>query len=39
MTRQSYPQDRIIFANGGDRTDANIPEMDVVDANLEFDLV
>jgi len=36
MTRQSYPQDRIIFANGGDRTDANIPEMDVVDANLEF---
>jgi cytidyltransferase-like protein len=36
MTRQSYPQDHIIFANGGDRTDANIPEMDVVDANLEF---
>ena len=36
MTRQSYPQDRIIFANGGDRTDANIPEMDVQDANLEF---
>jgi len=36
MTRQSYPQDRIIFANGGDRTDANIPEMDVTDANLEF---
>ena len=36
MTRQSYPQDRIIFANGGDRTDANIPEMDVADANLEF---
>ena len=36
MTRQSYPQDHIIFANGGDRTDANIPEMDVVDGNLEF---
>lgn len=36
MVRQSYPQDRIIFANGGDRTDANIPEMTVVDHNLEF---
>ena len=36
MVRQSYPRDRIIFANGGDRTDANIPEMDVDDANLEF---
>jgi cytidyltransferase-like protein len=36
MTRQSYPQDRIIFANGGDRTDSNIPEMDVADDNLEF---
>ena len=36
MVRQSYPRDRIIFANGGDRTDANIPEMDVDDDNLEF---
>lgn len=36
MTRQSYPQDHIIFANGGDRTDVNIPEMDVADSNLEF---
>lgn len=36
MVRQSYPQDRIIFANGGDRTDVNIPEMTVEDANLEF---
>lgn len=36
MTRQSYPQDHIIFANGGDRTDDNIPEMDVEDNNLEF---
>ena len=36
MVRQSYPQDRIIFANGGDRTDANIPEMDVTDDNLQF---
>ncbi len=36
MVRQSYPQDRIIFANGGDRTSSNIPEMDIVDNNLEF---
>lgn len=36
MVRQSYPQDKIIFANGGDRTDQNIPEMDIVDDNLQF---
>ena len=36
MVRQSYPQDRIIFANGGDRTDENIPEMDIDDNNLQF---
>ncbi len=36
MVRQSYPQDKIIFANGGDRTSDNIPEMDIVDDNLEF---
>jgi cytidyltransferase-like protein len=36
MVRQSYPQDKIIFANGGDRTHINIPEMDVEDNNLEF---
>ena len=36
MTRQSYPQDQIIFANGGDRTDKNIPEMNVNDTNLKF---
>ena len=36
MVRQSYPQNKIIFANGGDRTDANIPEMDIQDQNLEF---
>lgn len=36
MVRQSYPQDRIIFANGGDRTKENIPEMDIIDDNLEF---
>lgn len=36
MVRQSYPQDWIIFANGGDRTAENIPEMDTTDSNLEF---
>ena len=36
MVRQSYPRDHIIFANGGDRTASNIPEMDIIDDNLEF---
>jgi D-beta-D-heptose 7-phosphate kinase/D-beta-D-heptose 1-phosphate adenosyltransferase len=36
MVRQSYPQGNIIFANGGDRTDKNIPEMDVADTNTTF---
>lgn len=36
MVRQSYPQDKIVFANGGDRTDENIPEMDVADDNIKF---
>jgi cytidyltransferase-like protein len=36
MVRQSYPTDKIIFANGGDRTNDNIPEMDIVDNNLQF---
>jgi D-beta-D-heptose 7-phosphate kinase/D-beta-D-heptose 1-phosphate adenosyltransferase len=36
MTRDSYPQHKIIFANGGDRTTNNIPEMALADANLEF---
>lgn len=34
--RKLYPDDKIIFANGGDRTKNNIPEMDIVDSNLEF---
>jgi cytidyltransferase-like protein len=36
MTRQSYPQDHIIFANGGDRTQENIPEMDAANENVSF---
>ncbi len=34
--RAMYPNDRIVFANGGDRTDKNIPEMEFEDFNLEF---
>jgi len=34
--RRMYPRSKIIFANGGDRTSSNIPEMDVLDTNLEF---
>jgi cytidyltransferase-like protein len=36
MVRQSYPNDKIIFANGGDRTAVNIPEMSIQDNNLDF---
>jgi cytidyltransferase-like protein len=36
MVRASYPQDGIIFANGGDRTNDNIPEMDIADDDLQF---
>ena len=34
--RLNYPADTIIFANGGDRTLENIPEMDITDDNLIF---
>ena len=34
--RLNYPSDKIIFANGGDRTKNNIPEMDIDDNNIEF---
>ena len=34
--RRVYPEHTIIFANGGDRTSTNIPEMDFVDDNIEF---
>lgn len=34
--RDIYPDDHIIFANGGDRTSTNSPEMDVIDDNLSF---
>ena len=34
--RLNYPSDTIVFANGGDRTQTNIPEMSVDDTNVEF---
>jgi len=36
QVRAHYPDAELIFANGGDRTKDNIPEMDVVDHNLTF---
>ncbi len=36
QVRAHYPDARLIFANGGDRTAKNIPEMDVEDPNIEF---
>jgi cytidyltransferase-like protein len=36
IVRKRFPNDTIIFANGGDRTKENIPEMDIVDDNLKF---
>jgi len=34
--RKSNPYAKIVFANGGDRTKENIPEMNIKDDNLEF---
>jgi cytidyltransferase-like protein len=36
QVRAHYPNAHIIFANGGDRTADNIPEMDVDDTNISF---
>ena len=36
LVRNQYPHAKIIFANGGDRTNQNIPEMDIDDAKVEF---
>lgn len=36
QVRSHYPFAKLIFANGGDRTHTNIPEMDVDDNNLTF---
>lgn len=37
QVRAHYFDDELIFANGGDRTADNIPEMDVIDHNLRFE--
>ena len=34
--RRAYPNHEIVFANGGDRTATNIPEMDIEDPKLSF---
>ena len=34
--RKVFPERTIVFANGGDRTSDNIPEMNFVDDNIEF---
>lgn len=36
QARAHYPEDTLIFANGGDRTGSNIPEMDTDVDNIEF---
>jgi cytidyltransferase-like protein len=36
LARQTWPDHKIIFANGGDRTQTNIPEMDSGIDNVEF---
>jgi cytidyltransferase-like protein len=36
QARAHYPNAELIFANGGDRTQDNIPEMDAIDSNLTF---
>ncbi len=35
-TLDNYPTAKVVFANGGDRTDNNIPEMDIQDPRLKF---
>jgi cytidyltransferase-like protein len=36
-TLKNYPDSEIVFANGGDRTNANIPEMTIQNARLSFE--
>src|SRR6056300_73138 len=37
QVRATWPDSEIIFANGGDRTMENIPEMKIQDSNLTFE--
>ena len=36
--KKKYPKDDIIFCNGGDRTQSNIPEMSLKDIVFEFEI-
>jgi cytidyltransferase-like protein len=36
LVRQTFPNSRIIFANGGDRTNKNIPEINSGNKDIEF---
>ena len=36
--KEMYPDDEIIFCNGGDREESNIPEMSVSDITFKFDV-
>jgi D-beta-D-heptose 7-phosphate kinase/D-beta-D-heptose 1-phosphate adenosyltransferase len=36
LVKQTFPNDKIVFANGGDRTNENIPEMEIQHDNLTF---
>lgn len=36
LARQTWPDHKIVFANGGDRTHLDIPEMDFKDEHLSF---
>ena len=36
QVREKYPDDEIVFANGGDRTQENIPEMVFDDVEFVF---
>ena len=36
--KNKYPDDEIIFCNGGDRTKENIPEMELKDITFKFEV-
>ncbi|GIR08223.1 MAG: hypothetical protein CM15mP19_00190 [Gammaproteobacteria bacterium] len=36
--KQKYPNEQIIFCNGGDRNDSNIPEMSVSGIDFKFSI-
>ena len=38
LVQQTFPNDIIIFANGGDRTKENVPELDVAGVDFVFNV-